>query len=792
MAGLGGFLLGGLQLLAGGILTLTGIGTGLGVKLILSGALSLLAQALGGRGRSGLDNDPRYGFDGGLRNVTVQGMPIPIIYGQEKVAPAFASAMIRPEGSKQVLYLLLAVAQGEIDSISDVRLNGIPLTSFPDAYRIVKRGTPTQSADWAVGGGDDGVGGDVIVSGFNQTGIPYDAGTRIEGKAAPTPNGNHVHEMRASADELWITLRWPGGLYHVNTDGTSKSSTWYGRVWIKAYGAADSAYVEYLIPKDASGKRTLGDFREGQYGAWSTTAEIRNDLRRTIVVKFAAAGRYVVKVEGLSVDDDNDIRVPTVNQVTEVSNETRAYPGVAMLAIRCPATEQLNGAIPVVTCVVKGKKLYDPRTGLTAWSRNPALAIYDLCTNATYGLGARLSSSDMDAGVGGSFRTFADRCEESVTRPDNTTEARYELDLVLSSKARASEWIDMIAATCRANVYPSQGLIKISEDRDGSSARDFDERPSTADETSPRHNILADGGRSSLALHHLSESERPTRVIVKITNRDREYRQDTIAVQDWRLNVGAITGGTRAVGSVVKGATSGAVGYLTMSARNGDAWIAYVQDEGATAFVSGEVLTIGTSPSTSSATTSSAPYRAAPAREAEIQLYGVTRPTQAQREARFLLNSAWRRPLFATWAVFWGDTDLEPGEIVAVYSTRYAYAGKLWTVLDVAFGLDGKGRITAREYHADAFDLAERVIVPIATNPGGSVPPGLRNDASPPTSPPAASTGSPSGSGSGTGATTPASPASGSAGTPTATTTGSNKAGTSSFFGSWSKYGKKK
>ena len=788
MAGISAFLVGGLQAVVGALLVATGIGAGLGFKLIVSGALSLLAQAIGGPGRSGIDRDPRYGFDGGLRNVTVQGMPIPLIYGEEEIAPAVASAMIRPEGSQQVLYMLLALCRGEIDSVSNVRLNGIPLESFPNTWRIVKRGTTPQSASWAVGGGNDGVGGDVIVSGFNQTGIPYAAGTRIEGKASTEPPGNHVHEMHAAADELWVTLRWAGGLRHLNGDGSTKASTWYGRVFVKAFGAADSAFAEYLIPKDASGKRVLGDFREGQYGSWSTTAEISTDLRRTAVIKFAAAGRYVVRVEGLSVDDANDIRVPIVAQVTEVSNETRSYAGVAMLAIRCPAVEQLSGAIPVVTCRVKGKKIYDPRTGVTAWTRNPSLIIRDFVLDPVSGFGHRFLAADVDDGVGGSFRTFADRCEEQVTPPGRVAEDLYQLDLVLASSAPGNEWLGMMSATCRANLYQTQGVLKISEDRDGASVRAFDERPSTAG--SVRHNIISRRGVSSLALRHLGESERPTVVTAKFTNRDREFRRDTVTVRDWRLNVGAITGGAQAAGQMLKGGSSGAVGWLVTTATDGDAYAAYVQDDGATAFLTGEVLTIGVAPSTSTCTTTSAPYRASPDRSAEIQLYGVTRPTQAQRLGRYTLNSTWTRGVFASWGVYWGDVDLEPGDVVALSSDRFGLSEAKYTILEVSYGLDGFGRIQARAYDDDAFANVERPVAPPPLNPGGSVPPGLRNDAAAPTAPPASGNGSGGGSGTGSGATIVSSPASGAAGTPAARTSGTGKGTTSSFFGATSKWRK--
>jgi hypothetical protein len=41
----------------------------------------------------------------------------------------------------------------------------------------------------------------------------------------------------------------------------------------------------------------------------------------------------------------------------------------------------------VITADIDGRTLYDPRTGLTAFSRNPALAIRDYLTNTRYGRG---------------------------------------------------------------------------------------------------------------------------------------------------------------------------------------------------------------------------------------------------------------------------------------------------------------------------------------------------------------------------------------------------------------------
>ena len=50
--------------------------------------------------------------------------------------------------------------------------------------------------------------------------------------------------------------------------------------------------------------------------------------------------------------------------------------------------------MPDISCIIKGKKVYDPRSSATAWSDNPALCIRDYLTSSTYGLGEVAASID--------------------------------------------------------------------------------------------------------------------------------------------------------------------------------------------------------------------------------------------------------------------------------------------------------------------------------------------------------------------------------------------------------------
>lgn len=53
--------------------------------------------------------------------------------------------------------------------------------------------------------------------------------------------------------------------------------------------------------------------------------------------------------------------------------------------------------IPDFTAVLKGRKLYDPRNGFTAFSRNPALVWLDFLSTGRYSLGVPMANIDLDS-----------------------------------------------------------------------------------------------------------------------------------------------------------------------------------------------------------------------------------------------------------------------------------------------------------------------------------------------------------------------------------------------------------
>jgi hypothetical protein len=119
---------------------------------------------------------------------------------------------------------------------------------------------------------------------------------------------------------------------------------------------------------------------------------------------------------------------------------------------------------PVVTADVDGRTLYDPRTTLTAFSRNPALAIRDYLTNTRYGRSVPSSMIDDTA-----FIEAANHCDEPVSVPDGaggtTTQARYTCDGVLNIDQGALDNLRALLTSCRGFLVFSGGKYKLKIDK---------------------------------------------------------------------------------------------------------------------------------------------------------------------------------------------------------------------------------------------------------------------------------------------------------------------------------------
>lgn len=111
-----------------------------------------------------------------------------------------------------------------------------------------------------------------------------------------------------------------------------------------------------------------------------------------------------------------------------------------------------NG-LPLVTAVVEGKKVYDPRTSTTAYSANAALCIRDFLVSE-YGL-------DDSAIDDTSFQAAANECDENVTLVDTSTEKRYEINGIVQANRPIGNVLQDMVTACAGTLYWGMGKWKL-------------------------------------------------------------------------------------------------------------------------------------------------------------------------------------------------------------------------------------------------------------------------------------------------------------------------------------------
>ena len=126
--------------------------------------------------------------------------------------------------------------------------------------------------------------------------------------------------------------------------------------------------------------------------------------------------------------------------------------GIAHLAIIFTYADGVwDEGLPEVTALIKGKKVYDPRTTTIAWSDNPALIVRDFLTDTTYGMGE--SSDNIDDTRVGAAATV---CEQSVTDGD-----RYTCNGAWTTSQAPVDVVQQLMTSCAGYLWYAQGQWRL-------------------------------------------------------------------------------------------------------------------------------------------------------------------------------------------------------------------------------------------------------------------------------------------------------------------------------------------
>jgi predicted phage tail protein len=458
------------------------------------------------------EGSPTYGWDG-ISQTRNEGIAVPVVYGEHRVGGNVINEYIRTNGDKNYLHSLTALCEGEIESVSDVEVNGNPIANFDAVQTTVKTGTNAQTS----------------IPNFEDLHNLQTVNVEL------TQNNAHVYTtVDDDVEAFEIHLQIPTGLFAQNPDNGQINA------WAITY------LVEYKVHTDVS---------YTSLGSTTISEKSRSAIRRIFRKDGLTPAQYDIRVTKTSADGDFDNNGDLYfDKVDEIKTDNLSYPNTALHAVEILATEQLQGQAPNITVVVKGKKVscpavlngvtpvawedyyWDPTynsgagayrllsddTVLTwngstfadAYCANPIWCLKDLLVNTRYGLGEFIDASLIDLTL---FIEMSQYCEEAVDDGAGNNEKRYRMDVVLDSFTASLDLISQLTATFDAFPFYSEGSIKFRIDK-----------PETVTQVFGMGNII----QGTFSQSWKSIKDIPNVIEVTFNDKEKNYEQDTVAFMD--------------------------------------------------------------------------------------------------------------------------------------------------------------------------------------------------------------------------------------------------------------------
>ncbi|WP_246857217.1 phage tail tip protein [Klebsiella pneumoniae] len=194
--------------------------------------------------------------------------------------------------------------------------------------------------------------------------------------------------------------------------------------------------------------------------------------------KSTKPGRaYKVRVLRLSADSNDQylFNDTWVDSIGEIVDTPMNYPNSVLVGLKVNS-EQFGSSMPSRSYLIRGLKIrvpsnYDENTNTYngVWdgtfkllsSSNPAWILFDLLTNARYGLGKFVSESMIDLGQ---LYQIGRYCDEEVDDGFGGKEKRFAINTQITSRQDAYRLIQDIAGAFRGMVFWAGGMVNIMQD----------------------------------------------------------------------------------------------------------------------------------------------------------------------------------------------------------------------------------------------------------------------------------------------------------------------------------------
>lgn len=508
-----------------------------------------------------------YGW-GTPSTLTGQGYVLPVLYGTVKTAGLMLQRHVVSDGDKQYLSILYCLAQGTIDSITDIKLNGNPLTNYQNCEIETRMGTNTQTvmknfndsyADTALAyelnndsvwhtvqcDGDDAQGLEITLSfpqglyHSNDRGNPDWTGVTIEA------------QYRKVGDTDWTKIpiwcenwQWepPSGLVYHKRDwfrGAFGFESWWRYHWREDCGTFAGYEVDYtytrngkthtVYTRDEDGNRiekwtysmSLADYKKKILDSHAGDGVIKQNKTEAFYRVYDVYGlepaQYEVRVRCTHKDDTSTRTANKIQWVgiTQIIYDDFRYPGKALLGLKALATDQLSGSDPQLTCLISRSLVWVWNPDTKAYEQkpaaNPAWAAYDILHQCRKLTSVDGKDSFVVTGIPyenidyDAFNAWADMCDA------NNIDFNYLYD-------SAMKLYDALQYPCRVG-YGAIVLIgtKVSCIFDAASEP-------------VQLFIVANIKKDSFSNEYQSTDDRANCIEVSFMNKDKNYERDVLAV----------------------------------------------------------------------------------------------------------------------------------------------------------------------------------------------------------------------------------------------------------------------
>lgn len=429
------------------------------------------------------------------------GGPIPVTFGTfgnsgtllaRRIQSGYLGTDNKPT---QYLVMLLAAGEGPLDSIEDILINGIPIESIQGSNHDVRLGTNEQAAMYF-----DNLSEVAEFQPFSSE-LPISTTEWV------------VKAQTVAGSRLIMDFVFPAGLYSVSSTGALQGAVGVfrgeyrevgGSTWTTITGLDQFSYKTrapyyfraYFVPPDPA---KVYEFRFQNYSFKYYDDNFWHGAYTETPTNYSYSMTWV----GLTV----------------LSNQPQSYPGMALVAISIPATENLSGSMPKITWK-------QTRSTVLAWNpteaeyqakdaTNVAWMVYDVIHKCKY---LKNTQTDLfEYTVFGEpkenlnyteFNNWATFCAETAGGVP-----RAEGNLLLDTAGQMWSTVQRIAASGRGFIIQQANVFK-----------------PVWDSVKTVSQIFTAGNMSNITGAFIADRERATAIEATFINEDKNYETDTLFV----------------------------------------------------------------------------------------------------------------------------------------------------------------------------------------------------------------------------------------------------------------------